>query len=189
MNWVTERNEEAWRIICAETERNSTSATRDGRHLNAPYPLTAFGDLLEETDLYDEIHGDHVAIRLLDIGCGTGQLMAIASEFFVMECDGFDAVPEYVDAAEALFSKLENSQEWCNAWVDDALTAEVSYSAYDIVVLNRLFVGPGQQAELEQKVWKALSPGAYFIRLNNVSAVQGTVVAQNGLGGCVIRKK
>lgn len=187
--WLTRRNEEYFNLIMEYTEEWLTQAISNGMHLNAAYPLKAFGDLLDAVDLHAEIHSPIASWDFLDIGCGTGQLVAIASEMFGYEAHGMDYSGEYADRAEELFEKLP-SHRYTQVWQQDADTlTRGDMDHYDVVTLNRLYVGPMKQTELEARVASNLKPGGYLIKLNNVSMPEGwEIVSRNTLGGVAIRK-
>jgi hypothetical protein len=186
--WKTEAHADEWDYIYSVTEANAQTGTYGGEFGNLPYPLEAFGDLLSEVDLYDEVYGDHCAKTLLDVGCGNGQLIAIASVYFGLEAQGIEINGDLLAAAYRLLEGLGRPAELCSAWCEDADFFQ-GYGDYDIVVLNRLYVGPAAQLELEEYIWSELKPGAYMIKLNNVSDTEDIeIIASNNLGGIVARK-
>lgn len=189
-SWITEKRRPVLHTIVEHAMMYSETGTRDGEFGNLPYPLEAFGDLLETLDLYDEEHGNEWAHKLLDIGCGAGQLMAIATEFFGFHTHGFDISDRQVEYADELAWKIMPQGMYMAAWQGDV--ADYNFNVldnYHIVVLNRLFVGPGQQSDLESKVFDHLSYGSYMVKLNNVSMPEDAeFITANALGGCVVRK-
>jgi SAM-dependent methyltransferase len=189
-SWITEKRRQTWNTIYSYTEQHITKGDGKDEFGNLPYPLAAFGDLLDEVDRYDEANGNEVATKLLDIGCGSGQLVAIAAEFFGMRACGFDNDLKSVEAADELFWKLMPQGMYMSAWQQDADSFNFhDLARYDIVVLNRLFVGPVRQRELETNVFDYISPGSYMVKLNNVSVPEdGTFICSNALGGSVVRK-
>lgn len=186
-SWITPDREPVWKLIYEFTRERSTIATRDGMHLNQPYPLKYFGDLLDKVDRHSEYGVNHVPWRFLDAGCGNGQLMAIAT-FFGLYPDGFDIDPEMVAAAEELGSKLDYCPDFY-VWQDDWRNF-TGYDKYDVIVLNRLSVSPAGQALLERTVYENMRPHTYLVKLNNVTVpVNCEIVASNQLGGYVVLKK
>jgi SAM-dependent methyltransferase len=189
-SWITDARRPQWDKIVQHAEQHQEEGTRDGQFSNMVYPLLAFGDLLNAVDLYDEEYGSDVACKLLDIGCGAGQLMAIATEFFSFRSDGFDNSAYLAEQADELTWQLMPEGMYMSAWQEDVTDFNFNLlDMYHVVVLNRLFVGPGQQTDLETKVFDYLSPGSYMIKLNNVSMPEdATIITSNSLGGCVVRK-
>lgn len=188
-SWMTDANQDAWKTIWSHAGKHHTTATHDGMHRNTVYPLMAFGDLLDVIDRHSETAVNHVPREFLDIGCGAGQLMAIAAEYFGYFVDGFDIDPNMVQAAQELFENLGNPFTY--VWEQDA-TGKYVVAGYDVIVLNRLFVGPGQQEELERKVFKLAKRHAYIVKLNNItipSRDEADPIASNSKGGIVVLKK
>lgn len=193
ITWLPAQEEQSYFHILNYAAETRDSGTRDGMHLNGPYPLHLFGQMLTRIDRYQdelELSGAKYlpTFRVLDAGCGAGQLVALASEVFCYTADGFDLDEKYVKQARVLFKELGISDAYAGAWVQDATEFE-HYGDYDIVVLNKLFVGPVAQSKLEAKVHDELKSGAYMIRLNNITLPEGwEMIFSDGLGGSVIRK-
>ncbi len=91
----------------------------------------------------------------LDVGCGPGSKILLASALFGLDAFGFDRVPEYVKAA------LDNGAPAVQA---DALTYP-AYHEVDIVYLNKPCHG-SLEAQLERKIFEEMKPGAVIIMCN-----------------------
>lgn len=193
ITWLPPQEEKTYFRVLNAAADNRESGTRDGMHLNGPYPLHLFGQMLTRIDEYqDQLEQNEEefvpAYRVLDAGCGAGQLVALAATVFSFSADGFDLDPKYIRQANALLDELMVRGNYGETWIQDATEFE-HYGDYDIVILNKLFVGPVAQAKLEAKVHDALKPGAYMIRLNNITLPDGwEMIFSDGLGGSVIRK-
>lgn len=88
--------------------------------------------------------------RFLDVGCGPGSRMLLARDIFGLDVQGFDRVPEYVNAAT-----LAGFSVTC----EDALEYK-SYGDFDFIWMNRPIRDKDLQGRLEAKVWDEMSPGA-----------------------------
>lgn len=115
-----------------------------------PFPLFDFIALVAEA--MPETAGD----SFLEVGCGIGTRMMIASRLYGLDAHGIDRVPEYVAAATEL---------GCSAEVADALGWE-GYGKYDLLWFNRPFRDRGTQRALEAQVWNDMRPGAVVIWAN-----------------------
>lgn len=94
--------------------------------------------------------------RFLEAGCGIGTRMLLAQVIFGLDVAGFDRVPEYVHEAQKL---------GLAARCEDAAGYD-GYGDADIVWFNRPFRDRVPQADLEQKVWNEMKPGAVVICAN-----------------------
>lgn len=190
-SWKTDAHADHWRTIYEHAATHHTTVVRGGRHGNQVYPLEAFGDLMDAVDRHSEVAVNHVPRTFLDVGCGSGQLVAIASIYFGLAGSGIDYDAELVSAANSLFIKLLDTS--CYAWPADALDFPAEdYSYYDVITVNRPFVGPSQQEALERKVFQVAKPGTYLVKLNNYwmpSRDKADFVASNNKGGIVVLKK
>lgn len=195
ISWLQAADEAKYFRVLNAAKDYSESGTRNGMHLNGPYPLHLLGKMLIAIDEHQEHleqSGQYSlpAARLLDAGCGAGQLVLLASAVFNYGADGFDLDEKYIRQGTHLIQEMGEAN-WANVWVQDATKFD-RYGDYDIVILNKLFVGPMQQSELEAKVQNELKPGGYLIKLNNVTPVNSgmgfELILSDGLGGCVVRK-
>jgi trans-aconitate methyltransferase len=115
-----------------------------------PFPRHDFVAML--TDAVAEAEGG----RLLDVGCGPGTKMMLASAIFDLDAHGVERVPEYVAAARkmGLLVHEADAAEW------------KGYGEYDIVWFNRPFRDREAQRALEFRVWDELRPGAVVMCAN-----------------------
>jgi trans-aconitate methyltransferase len=115
-----------------------------------PFPLFDFIALVAEA------LPDSAGESFLEVGCGIGTRMLVASTVFGLDAHGIDRVDEYVAQASEL---------GCSAEVADALTWD-DYGKYDVIWFNRPFRDRGLQRQLEARVWEAMKPGAVVIWAN-----------------------
>ena len=91
----------------------------------------------------------------LDVGCGPGSKVRLATALFDLEAYGIEIDPKMVTRA------LECGVQAVHA---DAL-AWPAYNEADIVYLNRPMQG-GSQASLEMQIMDRMAPGAVLISVN-----------------------
>lgn len=87
----------------------------------------------------------------LDIGCGPGSKMRLASHFYGLDASGIEIDPGMAQQAELHGNVLHA----------DALTAPPgTYAACDLIWLYRPFRAPELEDQLEQRVMAEMHPGA-----------------------------
>jgi trans-aconitate methyltransferase len=118
-----------------------------------PFSWPAFISLLAEA--LPETYGN----RFLDVGCGLGTKMMLAEELFGLDVHGIERSPELAKAAR---------EHWLTVDEADALTWD-GYGDIDIIFLNRPFSDQALEAQLEDRVWQEMKPGAVVIGVNLVN--------------------
>jgi len=88
--------------------------------------------------------------EFLDIGCGPGTKMALASDIFGLNTSGIDIDRQMVEQARS---------EGLHAYTWDALEF-YDYRSYDILWMYRPFRDPEHQDRLEKLVFESMKPGA-----------------------------
>jgi SAM-dependent methyltransferase len=87
----------------------------------------------------------------LDVGCGPGTKMLLASHFYGLEVQGVEINPVMAVEAETHGS----------VWVGDALSAPPGfYREYDLVWLYRPFRDAALETQLETRLMNEMKPGA-----------------------------
>lgn len=98
-------------------------------------------------------------IRFLDVGCGGGTKVLLASEFFG-RTDGLEFDPKYVAAAQTLMATISGDN--CDIFQGDALCFE-DYAAYDVIYFYQPIRNPKLLIELEQRICSESRPGTVII--------------------------
>lgn len=118
-----------------------------------PFPVYDFIALVAEAlPALPDSAGDN----FLEIGCGPGTRMRLASAIYGLNAHGIDRVPEYVDEARKLGLSAE---------VADALTWD-GYRKADVIWFNRPIRDQELERQLEIRVWEEMAPGAVVICAN-----------------------
>lgn len=87
----------------------------------------------------------------LDVGCGPGTKMQLASHFFGFDAWGVEIDPAMVKEAE------KHGQVVC---ADALKAAPATYAFYDLIWLYRPFRDPALEDELEKRIMAEMKPGA-----------------------------
>lgn len=98
-------------------------------------------------------------VRFLDVGCGGGTKVLLASEFFG-RAEGLEFDPKYVSAAQTLISTV--SEDNCDIFQGDALTFE-EYAAYDVIYFYQPIRNPDLLIQLERRICDNARPGTVII--------------------------
>jgi SAM-dependent methyltransferase len=114
-----------------------------------PYQLSDFIAVLAEATAQAEGN------RFIDIGCGPGVKMAVASLLFGYKCDGIEYNPDMAFRA----GQIDVGDE-TDIWIDDALTSGINYGEYDVLWLYRPFRDASQEQQLEERIHSEMKEGA-----------------------------
>lgn len=153
---MSERSAQVARVLKSTTELERVWLKKvpeadDERHIPwVPFPIPEFITLCAAA--VTEAEGDN----FLEIGCGIGTKMLLASTIFGLEAFGFDRNPAYVEQAQRLGLRVSEA---------DARTWK-GYGDYDILWFNRPYRDPAEQAALEARVWAEVRPGAVVMCAN-----------------------
>jgi trans-aconitate methyltransferase len=89
--------------------------------------------------------------RFLDVGCGPGTKMLLASRFFGLDAAGIEISPEMAGAAQAHGPVTTG----------DALQVPAgTYGQFDLIWLYRPFRDPELEEKLEARIMDEMKPGA-----------------------------
>lgn len=115
-------------------------------------------------------------IRFLDVGCGAGNVMLLATSLFLTnskfghchEVDGIEYDKYYAELCKQLIGTLEHLDNTCptrtHVFVQDALSFE-DYGKYDIIYYWCPIQAEEKQKALEKLIEKQMKPGAILIPL------------------------
>lgn len=99
------------------------------------------------------------APRFLDVGCGGGMKMLLASAFFD-RAEGLDFDPAYVRAAQTAFSRMQVTR--CRAFEANALTFE-GYADYEVIYFFQPMSDNDGLCALEDRILAKARPGTILI--------------------------
>ncbi|HEU0223082.1 MAG TPA: hypothetical protein VFR34_12845 [Paracoccaceae bacterium] len=125
--------------------------------------------------------------RFLDVGCGSGSKVLLASRLFAA-ADGLEFDPGYVAAARRILGTIHAPRT--GIIQGDALTFE-AYDRYEVIYFYRPMSDPAKLARLEERIAGSARPGTVFItpyqdfplRAPSLGAVPlGIMISVAGLG-------
>jgi trans-aconitate methyltransferase len=157
---MTERTKQIRQTIATvntlDREWRAETAGRDNLAVYLPWMPFSWPEYVAlVAEALPEAQGD----TFLDIGAGVGTKMMLAEEIFGLDVHGVERVPEYVKEARSRGMTVDEA---------DALTWN-GYGNHDIVFFNRPFFDASLQAQLEERVWQEMKPGAVVIAVNLLS--------------------
>ena len=196
LTWLTQHSVNSEYTVEQAREQMNIYAHRDAQLAetgstalqfnNLPYPVAMIGGFLRDIDM---IPGSVFELyRFLEVGCGSAVKATMASDMFSYSVHAFDITDEHV-AKSCETVKIFNQEQHVTVEQVCALTFD-DYHLYDVIYLNRLFVGPETQLYLESRVWDMMSPNAFLILVNGLSTPgnDGDLIVSNDRGGAVYRK-
>jgi SAM-dependent methyltransferase len=149
-----------------------------------PYPLGAFGAMLDVAVAeWKDQHGPAKA-RFLEVGCGPGTKLVLADEVFHLFAYGFDVSPKYVQAASDLVGARDGT---AGIWRQDARSFD-KWRNYDIIFLNRPLRDYQDELRLELEVFGQMGVGSILILGNGLSTPDGWVKLATGVAAAVYKK-
>jgi SAM-dependent methyltransferase len=200
LKWLDERTAVSYEDVSIAREQLNLYAHRDaqlaetgttqGQFKNLPYPVSVIGGFLKDIDAYqDKLQDEGIdyptCLDFLEVGCGSAVKATMAAEIFAYRAHAIDNSPEHVTSARETVNRF-NQEDHVTVELADASTFN-EYSDYDIIYLNRLYVGPAQQTVLENRIYRDMRPGTYLILVNGLSEWPDPIV-RNTVNGAVYRK-
>ena len=161
----------------------------DGMFNNLPYPVSLIGGFLKDIDDYANEFSDDSTLTLrtfLEVGCGSAVKATMAADLFYYMSSAIDISEEHVENSRKTVSAF-NQERHVKVEQADALTYN-QYASADVTFLNRLFLGPETQVNLERKVWDDMRTGSFLILVNGLSSWPGSLIVANNKCGAVYRK-
>lgn len=111
--------------------------------------------------LLAHVQGDDVPLRLLDVGCGNGYLLAaIAEQFANITLSGLDTLPEMLELARG------RRVAGCEVVAGDARQMPFPDAAFDVVVSERCIINlrtRADQAKALSEIARVLRIGGHYI--------------------------
>lgn len=161
------------RILLGERIDKSVK-TANGEFGHIAYPNRAFLEDLEKVIshaamnhkfLRKPLHETSERLLFVDVGCGVGTKVYLATTFPQLSVEGIEITPQYADIARKLISWERNPTDRRIKTADARL---VDYSIYDIIYFYRPMCDRDQEAILERRIADTMKKGAYVLpRLGN----------------------
>lgn len=134
-------------------------AHEDAAFPDIPMPLMPFDDLMRAAYRVTLALGPGQPRRFLDIGCGGGTKVFLASRYFE-RCDGLDLDSGYIAAAQSTLLALD-AQE-CSAFQANAVEFD-GYGDYDVIYFFRPMRDDALLDALEDRLMEQVRPGTVII--------------------------
>jgi SAM-dependent methyltransferase len=137
----------------------TADSRRAGMHADIRYDPRAFLDKVRWAAVLSAALGARAPTRFLDIGCGAGGKVLLASAFFD-RAEGLERDAHALAAARAVLNRSPAGVSPVLA--GDALTFR-HYRRYDVLYLFRPFSDDARQRQLEERVARLARPGAVIL--------------------------
>ena len=112
-------------------------------------------------------------VRFLDMGCGGGSKVLIASAMFD-EAEGADFLPAYIAQGREFFTRVGADPDRLR--VGDALRFD-DYGAYDVIYFYRPLKDPALAAQMEARVLAQVRPGTILLAPLNATLGRSEIAA------------
>ena len=129
------------------------------------------GDVKVKRKIIDEFIKPFNGAKILDIGCGTGQMLKLINENFSVSCTGFDINARYVNYAK----QKNNSGNFFCADITNTITIE---NDFDIVIASDILhhLNNTDVMNLIEVAKKSLKPNGHFIAVDPIKTEQQNTV-------------
>lgn len=140
------------------------------------YDIDNFLNHMEEAY---ELLGSHEGKKFIDVGCGVGTKVHLASMYF--DSYGIELHKPYVKAARKLnrpkkffkYGRYEVQDKTQRIFEQDALTFD--YSTYDVIYFFRPMNDDDMQKRLERRIYRQAKPGAIIVPIFRIGEVPQNV--------------
>ena len=143
----------------ANTHTQDDDAHELGCFADIPMPLREFESMMRAAYRVLNVLGRRQGQRFLDVGCGGGSKVLLASRYFAA-CDGLDYDPGYADAAARLLKSAQATG--CTAFQADGITFD-GYGNYDVIYFYRPLRENEILAKMEDQIFANARPGTIVI--------------------------
>jgi len=131
----------------------------DVAYPDIPMPILPFDALMLAAYRVTLALGPGRPRRFLDVGCGGGTKVYLASRYFEA-CDGLDLDPGYADAARRTLQRLDAFG--CSAFQENALQFD-GYGDYDVIYFFRPMRDDDMLDALEDRLLAQARPGTVIV--------------------------
>ena len=142
---------------------NPYSQSKDSRDhgcfADIPLNIKPFEQLMRVAYRLLLIQGKAHSSKFLDVGCGGGTKVLVASEYFT-ECHGLDFEADYVAAGQQMLQLTDS--DTCRIFQADGLTFD-QYDNYDVIYFYRPLRDDALLAQMEDQIFSNAKPGTVIL--------------------------